>query len=163
MAEIEIKSVAGKTRPFSHNGKDFIDYGIKVGDLDNWHSWVGFANQDGPQAGDVLTDYSITPEEKYSDKIRGKLVRKASSGGAPTHGTAKDTNKINRNDQQVSIVRQHSQEMAIRWLARQPKPEAYTLDDLREVIKWFESDAWGDDPTAPTSFEHSDPDNDIPF
>jgi len=167
---VTLSYVANKQRAFSHNGKDFIDYGVKIG-TDEWYSFVQFADADAPQTGDVIENVEIIPKEKYNDQIRGKLVRQVVNSGAPaSQNGAAPQSTYSGDDRQVSIVRQHSQEMAIRWLAIQPKASAYTLDDLRGVIAWFEADAWGDSPDAPTAIERTEPegvsgnpDDDIPF
>lgn len=53
----------------------------------------------------------------------------------PTHPVQKN----GRNEGQ--IVRQHSQEMAIRYLTAQRKP--FTLEDVYEKTNWFVSDVEG--------------------
>lgn len=64
-------------------------------------------------------------------------------------------------DRQWSIVRQHSQEMAIRWVEARTRAGATggvpSLSQLRDKIDWFQADAFGrfDTPELPDASSHN--------
>lgn len=88
--------------------------------------------------GDVV--YGTVSEGEYGLRFK---MEKRPDGSGPGGGEFSGSRGGGKSpDQQASIVRQHSQEMAIRWFtATTPGRSAATLDELRPVIDWFAEDA----------------------
>lgn len=85
-----------------------------------------------PKPGDTI-DGTIETDEKFGPKI--KKAQKFTGGGGWRPRDPKET---------AAIQRQHSQEMALRYLtvrASQGKlPEDFKMDQLRTIIDWFQAD-----------------------
>lgn len=102
----------------------------------------------GVQAG--LLQKPETPAPTEGDRLYGHLeerngfknFKKAARPGAPGGGGGW---RPRDPDESRMIVRQHSQEMALRYCdvrARQGKlPAEFTLTDLAKVVDWFQKDA----------------------
>lgn len=112
---------------------DFISWKLTVKDDTGEHSGVElFQRKDSvpPAVGQVI-DGTIE-QGQFGPKIR----KAAKMGGG--FGRQRDPKESAR------IVRQHSQEMAIRWTvvahSRGLLPETFKLNDLEQVIDWFQRD-----------------------
>lgn len=126
-----IESQRDKTIP----GKgDFISYRLTVTDGTTETQNVElFQKKDSvpPEVGKTYENWSVESSQ-YGPKIK-KEPRTGGFGARP-----RDPKESAR------IVRQHSQEMAIRWTAlahaRGLLPEEFKLPDLEQIVDWFQRD-----------------------
>lgn len=125
----KVTEVAGAGEPFGQD-KDWgplIPWRFKVEGEAATITWNRKPGSAGPSVGDVL-DGTLEDNGSY-----GKKFKKAAAGGFNRGGGMSP-------EQQKAIVRQHSQEMALRYAAI--KGADFKLDDdFRKVISWFQEDA----------------------
>ena len=131
MAELTVTALHGKGRPWtSKTGKQFVPHKFEAEGVNGIIEWSRAEDAPGPAVGEVLS--GELEQTQYGHKFR-KASR--SNGG----GFQKSP------EQQRSIVRQHSAEMALRYAAIQASrgklPEDFSFEQWRPIIDWFVKDA----------------------
>lgn len=94
---------------------------------------------------------------EYGPRFRNPSQQQGSSGGGSQGGAQRRSGGAAMTpDREAKIVRQHSQEMALRWAAQFPADigvgpdgRGASLDRLTAIIDWFDEDAMG--ATPPTT------------
>lgn len=137
---VTVKSINGEGNPWQHgitywpvtfdrNGQDFSCSWGKKGDP--------------PQVDETVEGDFTQRNGEWKFKKASAPPQGTSSSGSQDYGRGSGGGKSP--DTQASIVRQHSQEMGLRWASLQRFGEGsagnFTLDDLADVIDWFETDA----------------------
>ena len=114
------------TKPgVSASGKNYIKYGICDQD-NNWYN--SFQSINATEGNEYEIEYEVS---KFGNDLKS------------IKPVGEESHKVNGENRQNSIIRQHSQEMAIRWLTMN-KVDSYIDDldkDLKPIIDWFEKDA----------------------
>ena len=109
--------------------------------------------QDGVQATWFCKQDTAVPapgtsvQGEIEDSQWGKKFKKARSGGFGGGGFG--GGKMDPAREQ-KIVRQHSQEMALRYVAAKDVPLNNGIEDLTKIIDWFQKDALGQDAPVET-------------
>lgn len=132
LPDFTVTKLHGQGNPWStKDGKGpFIPHRFEVEGTEGMVEWSRKEGSPGPSVGEVLSgDLSQT---QYGWKFK-----KAQSNGGGFAGKSPE--------QQRSIVRQHSAEMALRYAAiragQGKLPDDFSLEQLRPVIDWFVRDA----------------------
>lgn len=102
--------------------------------------WFTKADTPIPAAGTVLEGELETGE--YGQKFK-KAPPAGGFGGGGGSWKPRDPAETR------SIVRQHSQHMALLWAQLDPTPTVRTLEDLKYIIDWFDADVEGTRPATP--------------
>ena len=118
--KIVVQKVSAQEGVSKNTGKPYTKYGVQ--DANGvWYN--SFQPIQGVEGG----EYEIEFEEgKFGNDLKSMIA---------VSQTENQTANKNRNG---SIVRQHSQEMALRYLIGQGKP--FALDDVKEMTDWFVED-----------------------
>lgn len=109
-----------------------------------------------PEPGGTL--YGNVEEGEYGPRFRKEQRQGNFRGGgqrSSSSGSASSPLRKSPDDLDRRIVRQHSQEMALRFLTLQGVGSPPSLEDLKPVIDWFDADAYSTaiatpQPTTPT-------------
>lgn len=131
MGSFTVTALHGQGKPWStKDGKGpFIPHRFEVQGTAGICEWSRKEGSPGPTVGEVL-------EGELTQTQYGWKFKKAQSNGG---GFGKSP------EQQRSIVRQHSQEMALRWMAiqvgREKVPASFGYEELKPIIDWFVKDA----------------------
>jgi hypothetical protein len=107
----------------SANGKVYTKYSMKDA-TGAWYNSFNLIN--AAQGGEYEIEYE---EGKFGNDL--KSIK-------PVSVTENKTASMNRNN---AIVRQHSQEMAIRYLTAQGQP--FSIQDVKDMTDWFCEDVEG--------------------
>lgn len=129
MGDYKVTEVSGAGEPFGQD-KDWgplIPWRFKVEGDDATITWNRKPGSAGPSVGETISG-DLTDNGQW-----GKKFKKAASGGFNRGGQSPEV--------QRSIVRQHSQGMALQYMAAKGITEFKLDDDFRKVIDWFVKDA----------------------
>lgn len=119
-SKVIVQKLSQKEGVSQATGKPYVKYSMQ----DATGVWYNsFHPIQAIEGGEYLIEYS---EGKFGNDLKSLI---------PVDKTENQTANTNRN---VSIVRQHSQEMALRYLIGQGKP--FALDDVKEMTDWFVED-----------------------
>lgn len=110
----------------SKTGKNYTKYGIQDQD-GNWYN--SFQPINAVEAGEFEIEYETT---QYGNDL--KDIKQVG-----------DDNAVRSSNRQNSIIRQHSQEMALRYFTSKGET-TFDIDDLKNMIDWFAKDADQDEP-----------------
>lgn len=124
-----VSATKKKDLPGGGNKRPTVVWTMRVMDPQGEFHDVEMLRPQEPTVGESIEGHIETNE--YGKK----LVRDQASGWSGGGGKSPD--------QQRSIVRQHSQEMALRYLAAKNVQSFSLDDDFRKVIQWFADDAGG--------------------
>lgn len=110
----------------SKSGKNYVKYGIQDQDGEWYNS---FQPINAVEAGEFEIEYETT---QYGNDL--KDIKQVG-----------DDNVVKSSNRQNSIIRQHSQEMALYYFDVTGKKD-FTEAELKEKIQWFADDADQDQP-----------------
>jgi len=110
----------------SKTGKSYTKYGIQDQDGDWYNS---FHPINAVEAGEFEIEYETT---QYGNDL--KDIKQVG-----------DDNEVRSSNRQNSIIRQHSQEMALRYFVAK-NDTTFDMDELKNMINWFANDADQDMP-----------------
>jgi len=105
----------------SKSGKNYTKYGIQDQD-GNWYN--SFHPINAVEAGEFEIEYETT---QYGNDLKDI-------------NPVDDDNQVKSSNRQNSIIRQHSQEMALYYFDITGKKD-FTEEELKEKIQWFADDA----------------------
>jgi hypothetical protein len=143
----------GSTRAYSFKGSDgddvqMVDHTIEVMDEQKNQFEAIVARPpttDGPSAGEVLEGYAPKTDKRGNVRLKKAEQGGFSGGGGGGGGREPDP------ERQRSIVRQHSQEMALRYAAIRASEKTFALSEVAAIADFFERDANGEPQTPDTS------------
>lgn len=132
MGDFRVTELLG-SRPWSSSEYgDFIAYAFRAEGQERPLEWSRKVGTPGPSVGETLTGEVEDKGPNYPLKFK-----KAKAGGFGGGGRSPQESK--------SIVRQHSQEMALRYAAIQASrgklPDDFAYTKLEPIIDWFVKDA----------------------
>jgi hypothetical protein len=146
MSRYKILQVGTRSEWEGKGGGKFYDYSLHVMDEQKGEHEV-FVTQkpetDAPEAGEVL-------EGHLEDHFKGKKLKKEYQGGDSGGGGGGGRREPDP-ERQRSIVRQHSQEMALRYAAIRASEKTFALSEVAAIADFFERDANGEPQTPDTS------------
>lgn len=122
-SRVIVQKLSQKEGVSQATGKQYVKYGLQ----DATGTWYNsFHPINAIEGGEYMIEFQ---EGKFGNDLKSIV---------PVDKTENQTANKNRNG---SIVRQHSQEMSLRYLVAQGKP--FDLNDVKEVTDWFVEDVEG--------------------
>jgi hypothetical protein len=131
----------GKTEPNPHGGqfqKFYVDF---EGAPDTyWRRSAGDVPEVGHNYFGTVSQGDYGLRFKKEKKPDGYEASTGTSGGSSNSSKGQSKGDVDWDVRNAEIRRQHSQEMALRFVMH-PLPENFVLADLKTTIDWFDQDA----------------------